>query len=144
VSDLKFEVIYPAAISAVWRALTDPVELSEWLMPNDFRPVVGHEFRFVTEPRPGFDGIVRCEVRVVRHERQLAYTWVGGGIDTVVEWTLAPHGAGTALTLIHSGFEGVHGFLVSRILSSGWRSRVLKALGEHVLSGSGGKPDCSV
>ena len=130
-SDLKFEVIYPATISAVWRALTDSVELSEWLMPNDFQPVVGHRFKFTTEPRPGFDGIVQCEVKAVQPERRLTYTWVGGGIDTVVDWTLAPHGTGTSITLVHSGFAGVRGFLVSRILGSGWKSRVLKALGEH-------------
>src|SRR5690606_4844413 len=102
-SDLKFEVIYPAAIPVVWRALTDPQELSEWLMPNDFRPVVGHRFTFVTAPRPDFDGIVRCEVKAVQPESLLSYSWVGGGIDTIVEWRLAAHGSGTALTLIHSG-----------------------------------------
>jgi uncharacterized protein YndB with AHSA1/START domain len=131
VTDLRFEVTYPAPVAAVWRALTDPAELSEWLMPNDFRAVVGHRFRFTTEPRPGFDGIVQCEVRTVQHERRLAYTWVGGGIDTLVEWDLVPHGTGTSLTLIHSGFAGVRGYLVSRILGSGWRSRILRALGEH-------------
>lgn len=130
-SDLKFEVIYPAAIPVVWRALTDPQELSEWLMPNDFRPVVGHRFTFVTAPRPDFDGIVRCEVKAVQPESLLSYSWVGGGIDTIVEWRLVPHGSGTALTLIHSGFEGVRGQLVSRLLGSGWKSRVLVALRKH-------------
>lgn len=130
-SDLKFEVIYPAAISVVWRALTDPQELSEWLMPNDFRPVVGHRFTFVTAPRPDFDGIVRCEVKAVQPESLLSYSWVGGGIDTIVEWRLAAHGSGTALTLIHSGFEGLRGQIVSRLLGSGWKSRVLVALRKH-------------
>jgi len=131
VKDLKFEMIYPAPVAAVWRALTDPAELSEWLMPTDFQAVVGHKFKFTTDPRPGFDGIVRCEVVAVQPERRLSYTWVGGGIDTLVEWGLAPHGTGTSLTLLHSGFAGVRGYLVSRILGSGWKSKVLTALGEH-------------
>jgi len=130
-TDLRFEVIYPAPVAAVWRALTDPAEVSEWLMPNDFRAVVGHKFKFRTEPRPGFDGIVRCEVISVQPERRLAYTWVGGGIDTLVEWDLVPHGTGTSLTLVHSGFAGVRGYLVSRILGSGWKSKILKTLGEY-------------
>lgn len=130
-TDLRFEVIYPAPVPAVWQALTDPAELSEWLMANDFQAMVGHKFRFTTEPRPGFDGIVQCEVVAVEPERRLAYTWVGGGIRTLVEWELAPHGAGTSLTLVHSGFAGVRGYLVSRILGSGWKSKILKALGEH-------------
>src|SRR5262249_37620569 len=46
----------------VWRALTDPDLLARWLMPNDFRPAAGHRFTFRTDPRPGFDGIVHCEV----------------------------------------------------------------------------------
>lgn len=129
--DLRFEVIYPASVAAVWRALTDPAELAEWLMPNDFRAVVGHKFEFSTDPRPGFDGIVRCEVTDVQPERRLAYTWVGGGIDTVVEWDLVPHGTGTSLTLTHSGFAGVRGYLVGRILGSGWKSKILRALGER-------------
>jgi uncharacterized protein YndB with AHSA1/START domain len=101
-------------------------------MPNDFKAVVGHNFSFTTDPRPGFDGVVRCEVMTVQPERRLAYTWVGGGIDTLVEWNLTPHGTGTSLTLVHTGFAGARGYLVSRILGSGWKSNVLKALGEHV------------
>ena len=54
---IRVETIYAAPIGAVWRALTDPEELASWLMPNDFQPVVGHQFTFRTHPAPGFDGI---------------------------------------------------------------------------------------
>ena len=30
----------------VWRALTQPHLIAEWLMKNDFIPVVGHRFTF--------------------------------------------------------------------------------------------------
>jgi uncharacterized protein YndB with AHSA1/START domain len=129
---IRVETIYAAPIGAVWRALTDPEELASWLMPNDFQPVVGHQFTFRTHPAPGFDGIVHCEVLEVELERRLSYSWVGGGVKTQVSFTLEPHGAGTKLTLLHSGFAGARGVLVQKILSTGWRSMVLRRLGEHV------------
>ena len=54
----------------MWRAITDPESIAAWLMRNDFAPVVGHRFRFHTEPRPGFDGVVHCEVLEVDEPRK--------------------------------------------------------------------------
>ncbi len=59
---LHFEFIYKHSPQRVWRALTDSAAIARWLMPNDFQPVVGHKFQLRTKPRPGFDGIVKCEV----------------------------------------------------------------------------------
>ncbi|HVW92306.1 MAG TPA: SRPBCC domain-containing protein [Devosia sp.] len=131
-ADLRFEAIYPAPVAAVWRALTDPDEIAGWLMPNDFVPMVGHQFTFTTSPAPGFDGTVHCEVLEIEPERRLSYSWAGGGIDTVVAWELEPHGEGTALRLRHSGFHGPRGLIVRRILGAGWKSRVLPRLGSRV------------
>jgi uncharacterized protein YndB with AHSA1/START domain len=75
---------------------------------------------------------VHCEVLEVELERRLSYSWVGGGVKTQVSFTLEPHGAGTKLMLLHSGFAGARGVLVQKILSTGWRSMVLRRLGEHV------------
>jgi uncharacterized protein YndB with AHSA1/START domain/DNA-binding transcriptional ArsR family regulator len=111
----------------VWQAITDPRALEAWLMPNDFQPVVGHRFTFRTDPAPGFDGIVHCEVLRVEPPRLLSYTWKGGPLDTVVTFTLQPTVEGTRLTFIQTGFEGVRANLVRLILRSGWgrMSRVL-------------------
>src|SRR4051794_9719924 len=70
----------------VWHALTDPDQLARWLMPNDFRPVVGHRFTFRAQPRPGqeFDGTVHCEVLDLEPERLLRIAWRGGRLDTTV------------------------------------------------------------
>jgi uncharacterized protein YndB with AHSA1/START domain len=57
-SELRLEATYPHPPERVWQAITDPRALEAWLMPNDFRPVVGHTFTFRTDPAPGFDGIV--------------------------------------------------------------------------------------
>jgi len=128
--DIHLEVIYPDPVGVVWEALTDPKLLADWLMQNDFRAEVGHAFSFVTEPAPGFDGVVRCKVLEIEPERRLRYSWVGGGQDTQVTWELEPHGRGTRVTLTHSGFSGIRGVLVRNILAAGWKSKILRRLGE--------------
>jgi uncharacterized protein YndB with AHSA1/START domain len=76
---LHFEFIYKHSPQRVWRALTDSAAIARWLMPNDFQPVVGHKFQLRTKPRPGFDGIVKCEVLEMDAPRRLSYSWKGGG-----------------------------------------------------------------
>jgi uncharacterized protein YndB with AHSA1/START domain len=123
--DLRFEQTYPYPVERVWEAITDSAAMSDWLMPNDFVPRVGHKFQFHTKPAPGFDGIVNCEVTALDPPRRLAYTWKGGGIDTVVTFTLEPVASGTKLVLEHKGFRGARAMMVSYLLASGWRKSIL-------------------
>jgi len=124
-TEIHIEEIYPYPRERVWRALTDSRAMADWLMPNNFEPRVGHKFEMRTKPAPGFDGIVRCEVTVVEPPERLSFTWSGGGNDTLVTFTLASVDQGTRLTLVHSGFKGLKGWMVSKLLGSGWRSRIL-------------------
>ena len=90
----------------VWRALTDPTLLSEWLLPAiDFKLEPGADFRFQTQPQHGWDGVVNCRVIDVEAQRKLTYRWVVGDLDTVVTFTLTPTASGTALSLVQSGFK---------------------------------------
>ena len=125
---LRFEALYPFAPEQVWAALTDREAIGDWLMPNDFAPQVGHRFNFRTKPAPGFDGVVDCEVLELDPPRRLAYSWKGGGIDTVVAWSLAAEGANTRLVMEQSGFTGLRGWMVSRILGGGWKKIIGQAL----------------
>lgn len=125
-TELRFEEIYPFPRDRVWRALTSSAAMADWLMPNNFEPRVGHRFEMRTKPAPGFDGIVRCEVTELDPPSRLAYTWSGGGNDTLVTFTLEAVDQGTRLTLVHSGFKGLKGWMVSRILGSGWRGKILR------------------
>ena len=120
---VSVDCVYPHPREKVWRAITDARALSEWLMPNDFEPRVGHRFTFQTDPAPGFDGIVHCEVQELNPPTQLVFTWVGGPVDTVVTFTLDEVAGGTRLRMRQIGFRGVKAWLVSRILQSG--SKVL-------------------
>lgn len=126
--DLHYEVVYPHPIEKVWRVVTDSDAMSEWLMPNDFEPRVGHRFQFRTKPAPGFDGVVHCEVLEVEEPERVAFTWRGGGIDTVVTIALSPQGSATKLVLEQTGFEGARGLFVSAILGPGWKKMVEKKI----------------
>ncbi len=75
---IVMERVFDYPPERVWRALTDPADLADWLMDNDFQPVLGHAFTFRTKPGPGFDGIVRCRVTELESPRRLAYTWGNG------------------------------------------------------------------
>lgn len=104
---IRREIVFPQSRDAVWRALTDSALLADWLMPNDFEPRVGHRFTFRTQPNPaaGFDGIVHCEVIECAPPGRLAYSWVGGGIDTRVTYEIEPYGDGARLLFEQSGFD---------------------------------------
>jgi len=62
----------------VWRVLTQPWLIGEWLMKNDFAAKVGHQFTFRATPLPGWSGVVNCEVVTVEAPRVLAYRWGNG------------------------------------------------------------------
>ncbi|MEZ4321713.1 MAG: SRPBCC domain-containing protein [Myxococcota bacterium] len=103
---LSFELDLRHPRATVWRALTDPALLSEWLLPVvGFALEPGAEFRFQAPEQPGWDGRVDCRMSEVEPMDRLRWTWVVGDLDTVLTFTLAPHdGAGTRLTVVQSGF----------------------------------------
>ena len=92
------EVAFPPA--KIWRALTQPHLLQEWLMKNEFAPLGDQRFRFRSGPVE-----VECQVRAVEPERTLTYTWAAMGAETVVTWTLTPTNGGTRLRMEHAGFR---------------------------------------
>lgn len=55
----------------VWRALTQPHLIAEWLMQNDFAPALGHRFNLTGE----WGGTLDCEVLAIDPPRTLAYSW---------------------------------------------------------------------
>lgn len=84
----------------VWRALTQPHLIADWLTGNDFVPVTGHRFALTF----GW-GAVRCEVQVIAPHSALAYSWDTDELKTVVRWTLTPIAGGTRLRMEQSGFR---------------------------------------
>jgi uncharacterized protein YndB with AHSA1/START domain len=89
----------------VWRALTQSPLIKEWLMDNDFEPVVGHSFKLRSKPVPNWNGIIDGEVLIVEPYKKLSYSWGTMGLGTVVVFTLAATSAGTLVRMEHSGFR---------------------------------------
>jgi uncharacterized protein YndB with AHSA1/START domain len=90
----------------IWRALTDPALLAQWLLPvNGFSTNAGTPFTLQAPPQPGWDGTVNCKLLDSDPPRRLSYTWIVGDIDTIVTFTLTPMGAHTRLNIVQSGFK---------------------------------------
>jgi uncharacterized protein YndB with AHSA1/START domain len=97
------EVPFPP--EKIWRALTQPHLIEEWLMKNDFKPAVGHRFSLRMDPQPNWNGVVDCQVLVVEPNKALSYAWGALGLESVVTFTLTPTSTGTHLRMEQSGFR---------------------------------------
>jgi uncharacterized protein YndB with AHSA1/START domain len=124
VSEIRIIRDYPYPVTTIWRALTDPELVPLWTTtgrggrPEGFKTEVGTRFRFIGKPVPGWDGIVRCEVIAVNAPTLLRYDWRNkeGDQPTVVTNLLAGIPGGTRLTWEHTGFHGIEGAFMSRLL----------------------------
>jgi uncharacterized protein YndB with AHSA1/START domain len=92
------EIAHPP--EKIWRALTQPHLIQEWLMKNDFKPVVGHRFNLRADW-----GAVDCEVQEVEPNKTLSYSWAAYGLESTVTWTLTPTSGGTHLRMEQTGFR---------------------------------------
>jgi uncharacterized protein YndB with AHSA1/START domain len=105
---ISFEFDLHHSPEKVWRALTNPALLAEWLLPvTGLSLEPGAAFTFRAQPQPGWDGSVNCRIIEIEPHQKLSYTWVVGDmeIDTVVTFTLTPTASGTRLSLVQSGFK---------------------------------------
>ncbi|WP_027084580.1 SRPBCC family protein [Cohnella panacarvi] len=91
---LTLDFQYKTTISKLWSALTDSDQLAKWTLPNDFKPVVGHQFQFRQKPTEYWDGLVEGEVLIVEEPDRLSYTWGTGTEKHTVTWTLQDLGDG--------------------------------------------------
>lgn len=84
----------------IWKALSQGHLIAEWLMKNDFHPVVGHKFKFNADW-----GAIDCQVVAVETNTSLAYSWAAYGLESTVTWTLTSTASGTRLRMEHVGFR---------------------------------------
>lgn len=101
---LVIEKQLPHPPGKVWRALTEGPLIKEWLMDNDFQPVVGHKFNFRSTPVPNWNGLIDSEVLVIEPHKKLSYSWASMGMASVVIWTLIASNGGTLVRMEQSGF----------------------------------------
>jgi uncharacterized protein YndB with AHSA1/START domain len=117
---------YPHSPAKVWRAVTDPALIPLWTVTGagarteGFAATVGTKFQFIAKPRPGWSGVVDCEVLEAKPPSLLRYSWADprGGGTTEVTYLLEPRSGGTRFTVQHTGFTGVGGLIVAKILGN--------------------------
>jgi uncharacterized protein YndB with AHSA1/START domain len=95
---IEREIAYPP--EKIWRALTQPHLIAEWLMQNDFEPTQDRKFTL-----RGDWGSVDCKVLSLDANRSLSYSWEAMGLESVVTWTLTPTASGTHLRMEQAGFR---------------------------------------
>ena len=134
-TEIKNEWIYAQPPNEVWEYLTQAELVALWLMPNNIKPILGHEFQFTVKAIPSLDldGIFYCKVLEITPYQKLVYSWKGGSgdgiltLDTVVAWTLEKHDQGTRLRLRQSGFKEInHSIFIS--MTNGWQSNIQKMI----------------
>jgi uncharacterized protein YndB with AHSA1/START domain len=123
-SDIRIVRDYPHPPAKVWRAVTDPALIPLWTAtgaggrPEGFTTTAGTKFQLVAKPKPGWNGVVDCEVLEANEPSLLRYSWTGdeGGDVTEVAYRLEPHAGGTRFTHEHTGFTGIGGFFMAKLL----------------------------
>lgn len=102
---IEREIAHPP--EKLWRALTQPHLMEEWLMKNDFKPDVGHRFKL----RGEWGGVLDCEVLTIEPHKSLSYTWdyshedPAYNLKSVVTFTLTRTASGTHLRVEQEGFR---------------------------------------
>ncbi|UUU38359.1 SRPBCC family protein [Streptomyces sp. NBC_00162] len=138
-STVRVDQFLPHPPAKVWRALTEPDLIAQWLMPSDFRLEVGHRYTMTSLPRPntGYSGTTAAEVLAYETGRMLSVRWTdasgspdAGRADWTITWTLEPEGRGTRLFLVHEGFDpdDPAQMRARTIMGGGWRSHVMDSL----------------
>jgi len=134
---IRHQFFFQHSPEVVWEYLTRADLMAQWLMENDFEPIIGYDFQFKARPMPDchFDGIIYCKVLEVVPFKKLSYSWKlgpGGGkinIDSLVEWTLSPKEGGTQLMLEHSGFKETEDVAINTLftmMDAGWLKNINK------------------
>lgn len=129
---IRHQFFYPHPQETVWDYLTKPELMAQWLMKNDFQPIVGHDFQFRTNPIPGlnFDGVFYCKVLTINPIESLSYSWKsgpGGGeitLESVVMWKLEAKDNGTELLMEHRGFAKKENLDFYNGLLHGWQEKL--------------------
>jgi uncharacterized protein YndB with AHSA1/START domain len=98
VPDIKQTVIFNAQIQKVWEAVSTSEGIAAWFMPNDFKPIIGHEF-YLQSPF----GSSPCKVIELDPPNRLSFSWDVSG--WIVSFELKELDGKTEFTLTHTGWK---------------------------------------
>ncbi len=142
---IKHTFFFNHGPEVVWEYLTKAELISQWLMENDFQPIVGHEFQFRTKPMAAieFDGTFYCKVLEIVPYKKLRYSLKCGpgngkiSLDSVVVWTMVEKDKGTELLLEHTGFKEIENLTIYSMMNEGWLKNIQK-IAERINSAKNG------
>jgi uncharacterized protein YndB with AHSA1/START domain len=134
---IKYNWFFEQTPETVWKYLTTPELIAQWLMNNDFELILGRKFMFKINPLPAlnFDGNVFCEILEIDPLKKLVYSWKCGegdgkiNLDSIVTWMLFPKKGGTELILEHTGVEDERNTLLFQGMEKGWDQNVRIKMG---------------
>jgi len=119
---------YPHPPEKLWRVLTDPALMARWALngrPEGFSTAVGTHFRLIGKPQIGWSGVIECEVLEAREPSVLRYSWVADGGDMLqLTYRLEPHNGGTRFTFDQTGFKGIGGFFLAKLVMTPVRKKM--------------------
>lgn len=95
---LRYERRYDRPAETVWKALTEPARLADWMGAARVEPYVGGRYElFIDSDQPMQGRVVTWQPPQV-----LEFSWHGAGApSSVVRCELVPDGAGTRLIFMH-------------------------------------------
>lgn len=131
-SEISIEITYPHVPELIWDALTHSEAINRWSIEgteNDFKPIIDYKFQVRIPPYKRWNGVINGQVLQIKKPYLLVYSWKTEGIttSTIVTWTLEPTEIGTKVRLHHSEFEGLEGFIISKlIVRLSWKKMIEK------------------
>lgn len=134
--DIERTIIMDAPIQKVWKAIATSEGLAVWFMPNDFQPVIGHEFTFISQPKGEWDGIVHCKVMELDPPNRLGFTWCGNNMEQYVSFELKELEGKTQFKLVHAGWSEEH-TIIRDTMYDGW-GYILEGLHKKLGDKNGG------
>lgn len=110
VEDVQSVIEIATPRERVWRALTEPQLVAQWMGCLRFRPEAGHIFYLQPdrERRAADDveGAIACRIESVDAPRRLSFSWgFPDAPDTFVDIRLRNIAGGTHVRLVHSGWD---------------------------------------
>jgi len=111
--DVRFERLYRRPLESVWKALTEPDRLADWMGESVVEPFVGGRYETM------LDGIkpMRGRVRVWEPPTLLEYDWHSDHApQSIARWELSPVETGTRVIFRHQGIP----YANANLMSPGW------------------------
>ncbi|WP_211748004.1 SRPBCC domain-containing protein [Paenibacillus sp. Marseille-Q4541] len=124
--EINKTILLNAPIEKVWNHVATAEGIAEWFMPNNFEPVLGHEF--ILEAGPF--GKSKCKVTELDPPHTLSFNW---DKDWTITFKLEGKEGQTEFTLIHAGWKadektafGEEHSIVRDRMNQGWSGIVNK------------------